>query len=353
VALGRRRTSAQDGKVGSIEAALRRSLRAAVDSDWPAVETWLERIVEMDSTDLDVYHALARVYRQQGSIGRAIRMHQNLLLRADLPAEQRQDALFELARDFDAGGFKERAVAGYEEVLDSQPRNRHALERLVRLSQELREYPRALTLIKRLRRLDRAAADAVEVNLLVAYAQSQLDEGEHEGARSTVKRCLRRFKTCGEAWELLGQIEVERGKDAKALDAWCRGAVADPGIGAALYPKIEAGFAARGKPRDYWKFLTGILAKRPMDLAARIAVARTLVSRGKSREAIEELSRAIEVAPDHAGLRVELGRELLAGGQEAEALKAYAGLLDTIERGAFPSSSVAPESPAARDEAGE
>jgi lipopolysaccharide biosynthesis regulator YciM len=298
-----------------------------VDSDWPAVETWLERIVEMDSTDLDVYHALARVYRQQGSIGRAIRMHQNLLLRGDLPAEQRQDALFELARDFDAGGFKERAG----------------------LSQELREFPRALTLIKRLRRLDRPVADAVEVSLLVAYAQSQLDEGEHEGARSTVKRCLRRFKTCGAAWELLGQIEVERGKDAKALDAWCRGAVADPEIGAALYPKIEAGFAARGKPRDYWKFLTGILAKRPMDLTARIAVARTLVSRGKSREAIEELSRAIEVAPDHAGLRVELGRELLASGQETEALKAYTGLLDAMERGAFASSSV--ELAGTRDEA--
>lgn len=333
MALGRRSKRPNARKADSVDAALRRSLRAAVASDWPAAETWLERVVEVDSTDLDAYNALARLYRQQGAIGRAIRMHQNLLMRGDLEGDQRTEALLELARDFDAGGFSERAIASYEELLDAQPRNREALERLVLRLHELREFPRALSLIKRLRRLDRATADAAELEILLSLAQSQLDEGDHDGARASLKRCLRRYKTCGPAWAMLGRIEAERGKNAKALEAWRRGVLGDPEMGPSLYPKIEAGYSARGKPQDFEKFLNGILADRPTDHAARIALARTLVSRGQGSEAIEELARAIEVAPEHAGLRVELGRQLLASGQESEALKAYAGLLDALERG--------------------
>ncbi|MBJ18003.1 MAG: hypothetical protein GY910_28750 [bacterium] len=320
-------------KAGSVEAALRRSLRAAVCADWPTAETWLERIVEADSTDLDAYHALARLYREQGAIGRAIRMHQNLLMRTDLRREERDDALLELARDFDAGGFSERAAAGYEEVLDTQPRNPEVLARLVKLSRELREFPRGLSLVKRLRRHDRDGADAAEVELLLSQAQSQLDEGDHDGGRGTLKRCLRRYKTCGSAWAMLGQIEVERGKDAKALDAWRRGALADPEMAPTLYPMIEASYSARGKSQDYEKFLKGILQDRPADHGARIALARMLVSRGEAANAIEELSRAIEVEPHHMGLRVELGRQLLASGHEVEAIKAYTGLLDALEQG--------------------
>ncbi len=54
--------------------------------------------------------ALARLYRQQGEFGRAIQLHQNLLLRRDLDAEQRIEVLGELAEDFRKAGFLRRAT---------------------------------------------------------------------------------------------------------------------------------------------------------------------------------------------------------------------------------------------------
>ncbi|MAG33410.1 MAG: hypothetical protein CL908_21245 [Deltaproteobacteria bacterium] len=319
-------------KQQDIDRAWRRSLRAAVARDWAAAETWLERIVEADTSDLDAYHALARLYREQGSVDRAIRMHQNLLLRPDLDRANRSEALLELARDFETGGFHERAVASYEEVLDAEPRNAIVLERLISLVRELRDYNRALVLVRRLRRRDREKADGFEVEILLAQAQACVVEGDHDGARQALRRCLRRDKNCGRGWALLGELEVERGKDARAQNAWMRGAAAAAFLSAELYPKIGASFAARGKPAAYEKYLRGILEDRPQDHAARIALARTLSSRGETSLAIEELARAIEVAPDHMGLRSELGRQLLASGQEAEAVKAYASLLDVLER---------------------
>lgn len=329
------RRKSSSAKPDEVERAWRRSLRAAIAGDWPSAETWLERIVETDSQDLDAYHALARLYRQQGAIGRSIRMHQNLLLRAELTRDERSEALLELARDFEAGGYKERAAATYEEILVTQPRNVEVLERLVSLLHDLREFPRALSLVRRLRRRDREVGNRLEVRILLSQSQGLSDEGDHEGARQAIKRCLRRDKTCGLAWTILGELEVERGKTAKALDAWKRGATIDEEAAPELYPKIAASYAARGKPEEFDKFLQNILEGRPYDHSARIALARARASRGDTNGAVEELARTIEVAPDHSGLRAELGRQLIATGQDAEALKAYAALLDVLERGSI------------------
>jgi lipopolysaccharide biosynthesis regulator YciM len=321
---------------GDRDRAWKRALRAAVGDDWATVETWLERIVEADTDDLDAYHALAKLYRRQGDVGRALRMHQNLLLRADLARDQRVEAQIELARDFEAGGYKERAAATYEEILAAQPRNLEVVERLVPLLQDLREYPRALALVRRLRRPDRAKAERQEVEILLAQAQGRIDEGDLDGARQAIKRCLRRDKACGRAWAILGEIEAERGKNAKALAAWKRAAQVDVDVAAALYPKIDASFAERRKPEEFDAFLKEILEERPTDHAARIALARALASRGNARAAIEELARSVEVVPDHLGLRVELGHQLLASGQDAESLKAYAELLGVLDHPALP-----------------
>ena len=314
-----------------IELAWRRALRAAIEGNWLGAETWLERIVEADSKDLDSYLALARLYRNQGAIGRAIRMHQNLLLRSELNRNQRAEALLELGRDFEEGGFRSRAAATYEELLGLESGNAEILERLVSLLLESSEFPRALALVKRLRRRNREAGDRLELALLLAQSDAQIETGDHDGARRSIKRCLRRNKTCGRAWLRLGELEAERGKTNRALDAWKRGAESDPRAAAEIYPKLAATFAAKGKAEDFDAFLLKLLERRPEDHFARIALARARRSRGDSASAIEDLARAVEVAPEALSLRSELGRQLIASGQDSEALKAYGELLEVID----------------------
>lgn len=313
-----------------IDRALRRSLRAAVAGDWDTAETWLERIVEADSKDLDAYHALARLYRQQGSIGRAIRMHQNLLLRTDVPRAARDEALLELASDFDAGGFRDRAISAYEEVLAGQPRNVHALGRLAVLLHDAQDTPRALAVIKKFRRRDKTSADALEVKVHLAQARSSAATGDDDGARASLKQCLKRDPQCGEGWAMLGELEAERGKTSKALDAWKQAAACDPELAQIVYPKIDASFAAKGKPDAFIAYLRGVLKADPALHGARVTLARALASKGESRQGIEELARALEVSPSATPLHAELGRQLLASGQETEALKAYASLVEVL-----------------------
>ena len=119
--------------------ALRQALLALLDRDFDAAEALIARALRSDSDDVEAYIALARLYRSRGEVGRALRIHQNLLLRTDLDARTRTEALAQLGSDFQQGGFLRRAIASFEEVLSRDRRHTGALRALGRLFRDVRD----------------------------------------------------------------------------------------------------------------------------------------------------------------------------------------------------------------------
>jgi len=315
-----------------VDAIMRSALLATLDRDLDRAEQLLAQAVRIDSSDVEAFLALARLFRMRGEIGRAIRIHQNLLLRSDLAPALRVDVLAGLAADFRQGGFLRRAIASYEEVASRDPRHREALQALVRLLTEVREFPRAIEVARKLARLDSQGGDGVLAELYVDMAVAARAEGRSDDARKAVKRALRRKKDLVRGWITLGELEAERGRSKAALAAWVRVPRVDRRSGPRVYPQLEATYAALGRPRDFEKLLQGLLEEHPDDSGARLALARTLAARGEIDAAIEELRRVLERSPDDLAARGILGRILLADGRDPEACRALGELLDALGR---------------------
>ncbi|MBW2541981.1 MAG: tetratricopeptide repeat protein, partial [Deltaproteobacteria bacterium] len=130
------------------------ALLSVLDQDLDRAEDALVRAVRIDADGIESYLALARLYRMQGEVGRAIRVHQNLLLREDLSKEQRLTALADLGEDFRQGGFKERAIACHEDVMAADKRDLKSLRALVQLYAETGKYQEAIEHSRRLTRLE-------------------------------------------------------------------------------------------------------------------------------------------------------------------------------------------------------
>lgn len=289
-------------------------------------------MVELDSTGVEPYLALARFYRMRGEIGRAIRVHQNLLLRQDLTPEQTITAMADLAADFRQGGFLQRAIASYEEVLARDPKHVESLRALVSLAGAVRDYPRALAAQKRLAKLDKTNAAVERARLWVDMAEAALAEGRNDDARKAVRRALRTNPQSVRGWIVLGSLEAERGKSKAALAAWSKVPAIDRRSAALVYPQIESAYAALDKPRDYEAYLRGLIEERGDDVHARLALARTLAARGETEEALAELRRVLERSPDDLETRAALGRLLISERRDSESSKATAELLDVLER---------------------
>jgi len=311
--------------------AVREALAALLDREPERAEALLGRVVRDDSDQVDVYLALAALYRQQGEVGRAIRIHQNLLLRAELPRHLHGAALRGLARDFQGGGFLKRALAAWQEILDEAPKDAEALRALARIHAELRDYVRALDLERRLGRLEGHRSRGREADLLVEMARVAQAEGRSDDARKAVRKALRRDARCVAAWIESGALEAERGRAKRALAAWKKVPELDHQAAASVYPRVEATFASLGRAREFEAWLRELLQARPGDAVARLALARSLAARGDGAAGLAELDAVLERDPESLPARGARARLLLAEGREAEALKEFGELLDAID----------------------
>ncbi len=328
----RRSKGAGAGTPRDGDEAARAALLAVLEREWDRAEEVLARRVRLDSDDVDAYLALARIFRRRGEVGRAIHIHQNLLLRSELPDAVRRRVLAELAADFQKGGFLRRAIASFEEVLAEDKSHRGALQALTRLYRDVRQFEAAIDAERRLARLDGRDASDVEADLWVDVAALARSEGRMGDARRALKKALRRDARCVRAWIALGDVEAERGRTRASLSAWRKVPDLDRRAAVDVYPRLGAALAEADRGEEHERDLAAWASADPEDPGARLALARVLAARGATEDALAELRRLLEGAPDNLEAHGTLGRVLLAEHRDPEGIKAYAELLEVLER---------------------
>ena len=90
------------------------------DQQDQAIESFSE-VVRVSPETADLHFALGHLYRKRGEVERAIRLHEDLVRRPDIPDDLRANARYELALDFLKAGFLDRAEVQFLEL------ERHAL----------------------------------------------------------------------------------------------------------------------------------------------------------------------------------------------------------------------------------
>ena len=75
---------------------------------------------------------------------RAIRIHQNIIARPDLPAEQKDQALLSLAKDYLRAGLLDRAEKMFVRLAQGSRHQLEALEQLCRIYEQEREWQKAI-----------------------------------------------------------------------------------------------------------------------------------------------------------------------------------------------------------------
>ena len=117
----------------------------------------LTKAAAVDGDALEIDLILGNLYREKGQVGRAIHVHQQLLQRPKLNRLEHAYSLLCLALDFKRGGFVDRALEAFNEVLRLDPENEYALINLEKLHEEQHQWQEAYEVRQRLAK----AADAV------------------------------------------------------------------------------------------------------------------------------------------------------------------------------------------------
>lgn len=177
------------------------------------------QVARLRSEAADVYMALGEMFRSKGEIGRAVRIHQNLLARPDLSRDMHLQARLALGRDFQTGGLIDRALREYEKALSVRPDELTALEASLRLREQSSEWEKAEELLSHIERVRRESAHLHRAYLVAEMARMEKGRHQWDMAMTYVDKALGLDARCALAYLVAMDVRLQQGQAEGAREA--------------------------------------------------------------------------------------------------------------------------------------
>jgi len=260
------------------------------------------RAGEVDARTIETYFALGALFRRTGEHERAIRLHQNMLLKAGSTPELLRQVRMELALDYQRAGMLERAGETFQQVLEEEPTHKEALTRLRQVYEVQQEHANAAEIQGRL--VEKLGGSrAILAHLL---AEAALAEKDGELALRFAERAVSVEEGSAHGWLALGLVHLAQGRPEKASEALQKAVGLDPELAVrAADPLIRC----MGPDRALAFYQEQ--AEPSGHPSLRVALARCLHELKQIEKAIASLREAVELDPRYVEARVQLGRALL------------------------------------------
>src|SRR5690554_2987083 len=207
--IGRRRDSRPDSDGGKLHGEYFQGLNYLLNEQPDKAIEVFTRMVEVDSDTVETHLALGNLFRRRGEVDRAIRIHQNLIARPTLNAEQRSLALLELGMDYMRSGLLDRAEGLFKELAETGNHMEPALRQLLVIYQQEKDWSNAIMVARRLESISGEALHAVVAQFHCERASEHLAAGREREAQEDVRRALNVDPRCVRA----SLMEAEMARD--------------------------------------------------------------------------------------------------------------------------------------------
>ena len=183
-----------------------------------AIESFLQVAQENPQT-VELQFALGSLFRRRGEVDRAIRMHQDLVNREDLAAEERRQASFELAQDYFKAGLLDHAEEVLERIARHDPSpevHRYLLDIYI----QEKDWEKAVGAARQLEVSARRNYQKEIANYFCELAITEHVHVRHDAADAYLARALEANRKCVRANLLRGEWLAADGRHEQAIEAW-------------------------------------------------------------------------------------------------------------------------------------
>jgi len=261
----------------------------------------LSRAARVDADALEIHMILGNVYRERGQVSRAIQVHQALLQRPKLTRLEHSYVLLCLGLDFKRGGFVDRALEAFKEVLRLSPDNQYALLYLEKLYEEQHQWDEAYRIRRQL--VDLSGPDTHARNQAIlgflenAIGVEALKDHRTQEAARHFEAAIALEPSTTPAYVNLGDVRLLSGDATAAIAAWQQLMDVAPERAHLALERLERLFGQQGTPQRFEDQCRRFIEARPQDWRARLALGTHLFRRGQPVKAFDPLIEALERTP--------------------------------------------------------
>lgn len=293
--------------------------------------------VDLNRETIETYFALGGLFRSNGEIDKAISIHRSLIARENINESTRLRSLKELAVDFDKGGFLDKAIETYKDVLKINRDQFEVIQSLCRIYEDIEDWDQAYNYRIMLSKVGHENQSETISHILVEKAKKYFNQGEYKTCAEDLDDAFR-FAPSVSAKILRLKLYLVQGKidDAKAL--LIELLKEHPLYASFIFVSLEE-FPENEDREDYYERLTNLkeyfleledkeLFSSPSIVLSQI---RLLKNENRSNDAYVMLSNWMKENDNQSDvLKVELIKLLIEVGKKDEALQETSILLNTL-----------------------
>ncbi len=256
------------------------------DQSDKAINLFVE-LMDVDEDTVETHLVLGSLFRRRGEVNRAIRIHQNIIARPNLSAEQRTSALLQLGVDYLKAGLLDRAENILLQLVEPAARKPEALRYLRDLYEQEKEWDKAIQMAEKLQRFSDQPQAPVIANYYCELAERALRRHLYEDAQGLVKKALATDPDGVRANLLFGDIMANLGRSKEAIKSYATALRKDPYFSPVVYKHLFELFKAEKRLHEFPDFIRKH-SDGSQDAAARYFLVKTYESLD-DRKTVEQL----------------------------------------------------------------
>jgi lipopolysaccharide assembly protein B len=293
--------------------------------------------VDLNRETIETYFALGGLFRSNGEIEKAISIHRSLIARESISESTRLQALKELAMDFDKGGFVDKAIETYKDVLKINRDQQDVIQTLCRIFEDVEDWDQAYNYRIMLSKVGQENQSETISHILVQKAKAHFEGGQFAECAEELEDAFR-FAPSVSAKILRLKLFLVLGKMEDANGLLLELLKEHPIYATFIFVSLEEFNQKIPQGQDYFQRLRQLkdyfLGLNDIDLMGAPSVVlskiRLLKDQSKTSEAFDLLNSWIANHGHSDVLRVEYIKILIEMGKTDEALLHTKNLLNTL-----------------------
>ena len=169
-------------------------------------------IVQFDDETIETHLALGVLFRKQGKIDQAVKLHQNILLKKELPEQHYYHALEELAEDYYSAGLYDKSEELFIKLIDIKGHRINSLNKLIQIYEFTCDWHQAISRLHSLNKLDpNNEYQTNESHYLCQIAENYIANKDFDQANQYIDKAKQVNSKSERILFLSFQIELHRG----------------------------------------------------------------------------------------------------------------------------------------------
>lgn len=292
-----------------------------------AIEVFV-RLLEVNSETVETHLALANLFRRRGEIDRAIRIHQNLIARPNLPTKQRTQALVELGLDYMNAGVLDRAEQLFLDLINKPSPPTEAFKQLLRIYQQEKAWQKAIEMAKKVQGQSHENMGALIAQFYCELAEQQFETSSTD-ATALLKLAHSHDQNCVRAGLLEAKLYMQAGDFRKASKSLLRIEKQDHRYLQEALPMLLDCYLQMNNLDSFKDWLDKLLIEYPNMTSARLMLTHVIQLQQGTQAAQDYLYPQLREHPSVEGLH-----RLISLGEQSNPMLVplIKGITDTLVR---------------------